>query len=53
MVARDTVWALQQYEAIRSLLPTARMPKSLFMLGILGQKLLTYLTCFCLMPLVF
>ena len=27
MVARDTVWALQQYEAIRFLLPTARMPK--------------------------
>ena len=27
MVALDTVWALQQYEAIRFLLPTARMPK--------------------------
>ena len=27
MTARDAVWALQQYEAVRPLLPAARMPK--------------------------
>ena len=27
MAARDAVWALQQYEAVRSLLPAASMPK--------------------------
>ena len=27
MAAHDAVWALQQYEAVRSLLPAARMPK--------------------------
>jgi len=27
MTARDSVWAVQQYEAVRSLLPAARMPK--------------------------
>ena len=27
MAAHDAVWAIQQYEAVRSLLPAARMPK--------------------------
>ncbi len=27
MSERDAVWALQQYEAIRSVLPAAHMPK--------------------------
>jgi len=37
MVERDAVWAVQQYEAVRSFLPAARMPKKFVHAENLGE----------------